>query len=170
MAVEDFKAAEKGLKVEIVAADHQNKPDDADLDRRLRERRGHGGGAEGAGEQQPFQHRSTSLCAGSRRRAGGGAAAPIEEAGTAPRPAPQSPPTDIQTSAAASGFYLPVGCRPDAAALVWMSVGGLCGAGRGAVPASCAGPPAPAAARAEGPRPRSKKRARRRDRRRKARR
>ncbi|BCM85724.1 ABC transporter substrate-binding protein [Methylobacterium indicum] len=27
MAVEDFKAAEKGLKVEIVAADHQNKPD-----------------------------------------------------------------------------------------------------------------------------------------------
>ena len=27
MAVEDFKAAEKGIKVEIVAADHQNKPD-----------------------------------------------------------------------------------------------------------------------------------------------
>ncbi|MBI1848663.1 MAG: ABC transporter substrate-binding protein [Candidatus Rokubacteria bacterium] len=27
MAVEDFKAAEKGLKVEILAADHQNKPD-----------------------------------------------------------------------------------------------------------------------------------------------
>ncbi|MDB5511069.1 MAG: transporter permease [Enterovirga sp.] len=27
MAVEDFKAAEKGLKVEVVAADHQNKPD-----------------------------------------------------------------------------------------------------------------------------------------------
>ena len=27
MAVEDFKAAEKGLKVEIVGADHQNKPD-----------------------------------------------------------------------------------------------------------------------------------------------
>ena len=27
MAVEDFKAAEKGLKVEIVSADHQNKPD-----------------------------------------------------------------------------------------------------------------------------------------------
>jgi branched-chain amino acid transport system substrate-binding protein len=27
MAVEDFKAAEKGLKVDIVAADHQNKPD-----------------------------------------------------------------------------------------------------------------------------------------------
>ena len=27
MAVEDFGAAQKGLKVEIVAADHQNKPD-----------------------------------------------------------------------------------------------------------------------------------------------
>ncbi len=27
MAIEDFKAAEKGLKVEVVAADHQNKPD-----------------------------------------------------------------------------------------------------------------------------------------------
>jgi branched-chain amino acid transport system substrate-binding protein len=27
MAVEDFKAADKGLKVEIVSADHQNKPD-----------------------------------------------------------------------------------------------------------------------------------------------
>jgi branched-chain amino acid transport system substrate-binding protein len=27
MAVEDFKAAQKGLKVEIVGADHQNKPD-----------------------------------------------------------------------------------------------------------------------------------------------
>ena len=27
MAVEDFKAADKGIKVEIVAADHQNKPD-----------------------------------------------------------------------------------------------------------------------------------------------
>jgi branched-chain amino acid transport system substrate-binding protein len=27
MATEDFKAAEKGLKVEIVSADHQNKPD-----------------------------------------------------------------------------------------------------------------------------------------------
>src|SRR5499425_3928382 len=27
MAVEDFGAAKKGLKVEIVAADHQNKPD-----------------------------------------------------------------------------------------------------------------------------------------------
>ena len=27
MAVEDFKAAEKGMKVEIVSADHQNKPD-----------------------------------------------------------------------------------------------------------------------------------------------
>lgn len=27
MAVEDFKAAEKGIKVEIVSADHQNKPD-----------------------------------------------------------------------------------------------------------------------------------------------
>ncbi len=27
MAVEDFKAAEKGLKVEIISADHQNKPD-----------------------------------------------------------------------------------------------------------------------------------------------
>ncbi|MCC2650400.1 MAG: transporter permease [Microvirga sp.] len=27
MAVEDFKAAEKGIKVDIVAADHQNKPD-----------------------------------------------------------------------------------------------------------------------------------------------
>lgn len=27
MAAEDFKAAEKGIKVEIVAADHQNKPD-----------------------------------------------------------------------------------------------------------------------------------------------
>ncbi|MBX9908778.1 MAG: ABC transporter substrate-binding protein [Beijerinckiaceae bacterium] len=27
LAVEDFKAAEKGLKVEIVSADHQNKPD-----------------------------------------------------------------------------------------------------------------------------------------------
>src|SRR5436190_12100300 len=27
MAVEDFKAKEKGLNVEIVAADHQNKPD-----------------------------------------------------------------------------------------------------------------------------------------------
>ena len=27
MAVEDFKAAEKGLKVEVIAADHQNKPD-----------------------------------------------------------------------------------------------------------------------------------------------
>src|SRR5215203_1187667 len=27
MAVEDFKAAEKGIKVDIVSADHQNKPD-----------------------------------------------------------------------------------------------------------------------------------------------
>ncbi|GIL02762.1 MAG: ABC transporter permease [Alphaproteobacteria bacterium] len=27
MAVEDFKAAEKGIKVEIISADHQNKPD-----------------------------------------------------------------------------------------------------------------------------------------------
>src|SRR3954452_17822466 len=27
MAVEDFKAAEKGIKAEIVSADHQNKPD-----------------------------------------------------------------------------------------------------------------------------------------------
>ncbi|MGA7325703.1 MAG: ABC transporter substrate-binding protein [Rhodomicrobium sp.] len=27
MAIEDFKAAEKGLKVEVVSADHQNKPD-----------------------------------------------------------------------------------------------------------------------------------------------
>jgi branched-chain amino acid transport system substrate-binding protein len=27
MAVEDFKAAEKGIKVEVIAADHQNKPD-----------------------------------------------------------------------------------------------------------------------------------------------
>jgi branched-chain amino acid transport system substrate-binding protein len=27
MAVEDFKAADKGVKVEIIAADHQNKPD-----------------------------------------------------------------------------------------------------------------------------------------------
>src|SRR5260370_14019408 len=27
MAVEDFGAAQKGLKVEIVSADHQNKPD-----------------------------------------------------------------------------------------------------------------------------------------------
>jgi branched-chain amino acid transport system substrate-binding protein len=27
MAVEDFKAAEKGIKVDVVAADHQNKPD-----------------------------------------------------------------------------------------------------------------------------------------------
>ena len=27
MAVEDFKAAEKGIKVDIIAADHQNKPD-----------------------------------------------------------------------------------------------------------------------------------------------
>ena len=27
MAVEDFKAAEKGIKVEVLAADHQNKPD-----------------------------------------------------------------------------------------------------------------------------------------------
>src|ERR671916_1898200 len=27
MAIEDFKAAEKGIKVEIVSADHQNKPD-----------------------------------------------------------------------------------------------------------------------------------------------
>lgn len=27
LAVEDFKAAEKGIKVEIVSADHQNKPD-----------------------------------------------------------------------------------------------------------------------------------------------
>src|ERR671920_867682 len=27
LAVEDFKAAEKGIKVEVVAADHQNKPD-----------------------------------------------------------------------------------------------------------------------------------------------
>src|ERR671913_2431925 len=27
MAAEDFKAAEKGIKVDIVAADHQNKPD-----------------------------------------------------------------------------------------------------------------------------------------------
>src|SRR5919112_6534985 len=27
MAVEDFKATEKGIKVDIVAADHQNKPD-----------------------------------------------------------------------------------------------------------------------------------------------
>ena len=27
MAVEDFKAAEKGITVEIVSADHQNKPD-----------------------------------------------------------------------------------------------------------------------------------------------
>src|ERR1700761_9718458 len=27
MAVDDFKAADKGIKVEIVSADHQNKPD-----------------------------------------------------------------------------------------------------------------------------------------------
>jgi branched-chain amino acid transport system substrate-binding protein len=27
MAIEDFKAADKGIKVEVVAADHQNKPD-----------------------------------------------------------------------------------------------------------------------------------------------
>src|SRR5215204_461145 len=27
MAVEDFKAADKGIKVEIISADHQNKPD-----------------------------------------------------------------------------------------------------------------------------------------------
>ena len=27
MAVEDFKAADKGIKAEIVSADHQNKPD-----------------------------------------------------------------------------------------------------------------------------------------------
>src|SRR5688572_2738536 len=27
MAVEDFKAAEKGIEVEVVSADHQNKPD-----------------------------------------------------------------------------------------------------------------------------------------------
>ncbi len=27
MAIEDFKAAEKGIKVDVVAADHQNKPD-----------------------------------------------------------------------------------------------------------------------------------------------
>ncbi len=27
MAVEDFKAAEKGIKVEVLGADHQNKPD-----------------------------------------------------------------------------------------------------------------------------------------------
>src|SRR3954468_12439692 len=27
MAAEDFKAADKGIKVEIVSADHQNKPD-----------------------------------------------------------------------------------------------------------------------------------------------
>ncbi|WP_292978074.1 ABC transporter substrate-binding protein, partial [Paracoccus sp. UBA5162] len=27
MAVEDFKAADKGMKVEIISADHQNKPD-----------------------------------------------------------------------------------------------------------------------------------------------
>src|SRR5215210_7339968 len=27
MAVEDFKAADKGIKVEVVSADHQNKPD-----------------------------------------------------------------------------------------------------------------------------------------------
>ena len=27
MAVEDFKAAEKGITVEIISADHQNKPD-----------------------------------------------------------------------------------------------------------------------------------------------
>ncbi len=27
MAIEDFKAAEKGIKVEVLAADHQNKPD-----------------------------------------------------------------------------------------------------------------------------------------------
>jgi len=27
LAVEDFKAAEKGLKVDVVSADHQNKPD-----------------------------------------------------------------------------------------------------------------------------------------------
>ena len=27
MAIEDFKAAEKGLKVDVVSADHQNKPD-----------------------------------------------------------------------------------------------------------------------------------------------
>ncbi|MGA0596779.1 ABC transporter substrate-binding protein [Enterovirga sp. CN4-39] len=27
MAVEDFKAAEKGIKVEVISADHQNKPD-----------------------------------------------------------------------------------------------------------------------------------------------
>ena len=27
LAVEDFKAADKGIKVEIVSADHQNKPD-----------------------------------------------------------------------------------------------------------------------------------------------
>src|SRR3954463_5073037 len=27
MAAEDFKAADKGIKVEVVSADHQNKPD-----------------------------------------------------------------------------------------------------------------------------------------------
>src|SRR5919112_775250 len=27
MAVEDFKAADKGIKVDIISADHQNKPD-----------------------------------------------------------------------------------------------------------------------------------------------
>ena len=27
LAIEDFKAAEKGLKVDVVSADHQNKPD-----------------------------------------------------------------------------------------------------------------------------------------------
>ena len=27
LAIEDFKAADKGLKVEVVSADHQNKPD-----------------------------------------------------------------------------------------------------------------------------------------------
>ena len=27
MAIEDFKAAEKGIKAEVVVADHQNKPD-----------------------------------------------------------------------------------------------------------------------------------------------
>ncbi len=27
MAVEDFKAVEKGLKIEVISADHQNKPD-----------------------------------------------------------------------------------------------------------------------------------------------
>ncbi|ACL59319.1 ABC transporter substrate-binding protein [Methylobacterium nodulans] len=41
MAVEDFKAAEKGLKVEIVSADHQNKPDvGASLARRWFDRDG----------------------------------------------------------------------------------------------------------------------------------